>query len=71
MRLCTESNFVLQQSVNWWFCMLLQLFRFDNESVSTEYVGHNQYGSKKSAISTRTDVSAKLGSENKIEKNSI
>ena len=67
MRLCTEFNFVLEQSVNWWFCMLLQPIRFDNESVSTEYVGHNQYGSKKSAISTRTDVSAKLGSENKIE----
>ena len=47
--------------------MLLQLFRFDNKSLLTEYVGHNQYGSKKSAISTRTDVSAKLGSENKIE----
>ena len=53
------------------FIFFCNNFRFDDESLSTEYVGHNQYGSKKSAISTWTDVSAKLGSENKIEKNSI
>ena len=32
-------------------------------------MGHNQYASKKSAISASTDVSAKLGSENKIDEN--